>query len=405
MTVLKFRMIKRIVLGLLFLSQWLCAQETGYWDNIRVTNETVTLKRNEKKIVKSADFPVGTTEIVFRITSLDDNQKISSSLVSVLKSVPDPTGISQGSAGAVFLASTIAGDDKFKYAVFISAKEAEAYVKNEKSNTACYSQTTPVNKDAKLLNTTSGCLSAAPGKLWLVLESDNWFLNHKLHVEIVPWVDFKQSKGWNTVAKQDLVTLAKSLNVYTAVQNKDVFSGCFLERITSIFTYNEYKELLTQEKQQLIEKNVLICLEQINEKEAVLNVYRNEVTQLQKNKKYNEAITLLEQKIITSKTVKATDYNSLGYLYLITRQYQKALQVFQAGEKLDEANLALKMNLAHVYLFLDKKSNAKAIHKKYENENISVSESWKNKALQDIKTFEALGFDGKLLKSYKRFLD
>jgi len=57
----------------------------GYWDNIRTTNETVTLRAGEKKVVKSADFPEGTTEIVYRITLLDDNQKLSSSLVSVLK--------------------------------------------------------------------------------------------------------------------------------------------------------------------------------------------------------------------------------------------------------------------------------------------------------------------------------
>ncbi len=79
----------------------------GYWDNIRTTNETIILRAGEKKVIKTADFPEGTTEVVYRITILDDNQKVSSSLVSVLKAIPDPTGISQGAAGAVFLASTI----------------------------------------------------------------------------------------------------------------------------------------------------------------------------------------------------------------------------------------------------------------------------------------------------------
>jgi hypothetical protein len=48
---------------------------------------------------------------------LDDNQKIANSLVSLLKAVPDPTGISQG-LRAVFLLSRISGDDKSSYAVF-----------------------------------------------------------------------------------------------------------------------------------------------------------------------------------------------------------------------------------------------------------------------------------------------
>jgi hypothetical protein len=47
-------------------------------------------------VIKTDDFPVGTTELIYRITLLDDNQKIANSLVSLLKAVPDPTGISQG---------------------------------------------------------------------------------------------------------------------------------------------------------------------------------------------------------------------------------------------------------------------------------------------------------------------
>jgi len=43
---------------------------------------------------------------------------MANSLVSVLKSIPDPTGISQGSAGAVLLLSKISGEDKCKYAIF-----------------------------------------------------------------------------------------------------------------------------------------------------------------------------------------------------------------------------------------------------------------------------------------------
>jgi hypothetical protein len=38
---------------------------------------------------------LGTTELIFRITLLDDNQQMAGSLVSLLKAIPDPTGISQ----------------------------------------------------------------------------------------------------------------------------------------------------------------------------------------------------------------------------------------------------------------------------------------------------------------------
>jgi hypothetical protein len=39
----------------------------------------------DRIVIKTDDFPVGTTELIYRITLLDDNQKIANSLVSLLK--------------------------------------------------------------------------------------------------------------------------------------------------------------------------------------------------------------------------------------------------------------------------------------------------------------------------------
>ena len=106
------------------------AQKDGYWDKTRATTEEVTVSARNRIIIKTQDFPEGTTEVVFRITLLDKNQQMAGSLVSVLKSIPDPTGISQGSAGAVFILSKISGDDKCKYAVFSTADLASKYKEN-----------------------------------------------------------------------------------------------------------------------------------------------------------------------------------------------------------------------------------------------------------------------------------
>ena len=73
------------------------------------------------------DLPVGTTEFVYRITVLDENQKLTSSLVSVLKAIPDPSGISQGTAGAIHLTSAISGDDKCTFALFQEANAANLF--------------------------------------------------------------------------------------------------------------------------------------------------------------------------------------------------------------------------------------------------------------------------------------
>ena len=100
------------------------AQQDGYWDKDRSTTKEIKVSARDRIVIKTEDLPLGTTEIVYRITLLDENQQLASSLVSVLKSIPDPTGISQGSAGAVFVLSKISGDDKCTYAIFSSDKLA-----------------------------------------------------------------------------------------------------------------------------------------------------------------------------------------------------------------------------------------------------------------------------------------
>lgn len=92
---------KHYIFFLLF-STFSFAQQTGYWDNQRATTKEITLSAGKRTLIKSEDLPVGTTEFVYRITLLNDSQKLTSSLVSILKAIPDPTGVSQGAAGAVF---------------------------------------------------------------------------------------------------------------------------------------------------------------------------------------------------------------------------------------------------------------------------------------------------------------
>ena len=94
------------------------AQQDGYWDKERATTKEEVLSARKRIVINTEDLPIGTTEVVFRITLLDENQQMANSLVSVLKAIPDPTGISQGSAGAILLLSKISGDDTFKYAIF-----------------------------------------------------------------------------------------------------------------------------------------------------------------------------------------------------------------------------------------------------------------------------------------------
>ncbi|TBX69940.1 tetratricopeptide repeat protein [Flavobacterium silvisoli] len=383
---------------LLFVSVVSAQSKEGYWDNVRSTNETLGISSGKRKSIKTADFPEGTTEIVYRISLLDDNQKLSSSLVSVLKAIPDPTGISQGSAGAIFLLSTITGSDKCKYAVFTNEKDALEYEKSGVLKNACIVQDNPVNKEAKLLSANSKCLAARTKNLWFVFESTNWVMNEKVVLEVVPWIDYKLSSGWNTDTKKEVVSLCKSLDVTSSVAKKDLFCGVFLDMITEAYSYKDFKSLIQQERAKVVESFSEKALIKTGETKALVVSAKNEALQLFTKGKKQEAINLLQNTLDKNNSGVAADYNLLGRFYLLTRQFDKAMEVFSIAQQKDAANLAVKLNLAHTYLFKNEFSKAKEIYKQYKNQNISANVSWVQQTKADFQEFEKNGLNNSRFK-------
>jgi tetratricopeptide (TPR) repeat protein len=377
----------------------------GYWDNIRTTNETFTLKSNEKKYIKTADFPEGTTELVYRITVLDDNQKVSSSLVSVLKAIPDPTGISQGAAGAVFLLSTISGEDKCKYAIFTSNEVAENYIKTEKTTNACFVQETPINKEAKLLSSNSKCLTPNTKNLYFAFESDNWVMNEKISLEVVPWVTNKLSRGWNTDTKNEVINYSKKLKVYASLSEKGVFSSCFMNALVKDYTYTEYSSLTDVEKSVIAEKLTESCLIQSGEVKKYYNLFRDLAKTTFDKGNQEEAVNILQTKIIDKKRANAMDYFSLGRFYLLSKQFDKAEKAYNLGLKMDVNEINLQLELAHLYLFTDRLTQAKEIHKKYKNQNVFPKISWTEQTKSDFKLFEKYNLPNKNFNKILRILE
>lgn len=360
----------------------------GAWDNIRTTNETFLLKSNEKKLVKSADFPLGTTEAVFRITLLDDNQKLSGSLVSVLKSIPDPTGISQGAAGGVFLLSAISGEDKCTYTIFRSAADAENYIGTGKKINACFVQQTPVNKEVKLLSSDSKCLESSTRNLYFVFESDNFFFREKVVLEIVPWVNSKLSRGWDKQAKNVLLEVANGLGFTRNLLNREVFNALFIEYIENKFTYQEYGQLLKAEKTRLIETAVEESLKKSGELEKYYNAIRERSQRLFIDGKTEAAIDLINVEMIAKKRASYRDYGILGDYHLITGQFSKAEVYYKEGLKQNPGEILFELNLAHVYMFTGRLQQSKEIHRKYKNENLSLGKSWVAQTKKDFREFE-----------------
>jgi hypothetical protein len=370
--------------------QVLFAQKEGYWDKERSTTKEVVVSARDRILIKIDDLPTGTTEVIYRITLLDKNQQMANSLVSVLKAIPDPTGISQGSAGAVFLVSKISGDDKCKYAIFSKSDAANNYVTIGNTEEACFIQDEPVSKDAKRLSMDKSTCLKSNNLLWFGFESKNWIMNQKIVLEVVPWVDYKLSRGWTKENRKAIIDQCKTSNLAQKMTNSGDFCVCVSDKIQSKYSFKEFQKLLIEERNKAFKDFGTICFNETGASDAFNSDLRTQATVLAKKGGYGAAIAKMNTIIYNGKA-KVTDYNTLGYYYLITKQYSKALKVLQQGEKLDATELLIQLNLAHAYLLNGNYKSAKAIHKTYSNQNVTDSLSWIQKTKLDFEAFQKAG--------------
>lgn len=376
-----------------FLAQSAFSQQDGYWDKDRATTKEIVVSAGEKITVKTEDLPIGTTEIVYRITILDENQQMASSLSSLLKAIPDPSGISQGAAGAVFLTSKISGDDKCRYGIFSSNAFAKEYKEKGKTDNACLFQNTAVNKEARRLSVDkSSCLKTGQDYLWFGFESMNWIMKQKIVLEIVPWVDNKLSRGWTLENRQTIIKHIKTSDLAKKMLNSDDFSLCILEKMQKCYKFQEFQNLLAIEKTKALKDFGNACLSEKPANKSILTSIRLDAMQYFKNKKYEQAIDLLQTGVIENGNAAVLDYNAMGQYYLYSKQFDKALRALKDGESRDASELLIQLNMAHVYLLKGDYKKAKEIHKKYKGQNVTTTLSWKAKTQFDIEDLKKAGF-------------
>ncbi|BDB53030.1 tetratricopeptide repeat protein [Flavobacterium ammonificans] len=382
----------------------LFAQKEGYWDKERSTTKEVVVSARDRILIKIDDLPTGTTEVIYRITLLDKNQQMANSLVSVLKAIPDPTGISQGSAGAVFLVSKISGDDKCKYAIFSKDDAANNYVTTGNTEEACFIQDEPVSKDAKRLSMDKSTCLKSNNLLWFGFESKNWIMNQKIVLEVVPWVDYKLSRGWTKENRKAIIDQCKTSNLAQKMTNSGDFCVCVSDKIQSKYSFKEFQKLLIEERNKAFKDFGTICFNETGASDAFNSDLRTQAAVLAKKGSYGAAIAKMNT-IINNGKAKVTDYNTLGYYYLITKQYSKALKILQEGEKLDTTELLIQLNLAHAYLLNGNYKSAKAIHKTYSNQNVTDSLSWTQKTKLDFDAFQKVGIQDENFNAVLKILE
>lgn len=398
-------MIHKILTLLVFSTTFSFAQQDGFWDKERAFTKEIKLSSGNRVVVKIDDLPEGASEFVYRISLIDENSKITNSLASVLKMIPDPTGISQGTAGAITLTNSFYGDDTCLFGIFTSEKSSNQFLVDGKLDKACYAIKEPVNKDSKVISIkNTKCFENAPS-IWFAFENKNWVLSTKIVLEVVAWVDVKASRGWNLETKKELISIGKKLEWYKKSPNQDVFLAQFITIFTEKYKFSEFQQLLSVEKTKAIKEVQEIALKKSNQYENYLNTIRVDAVKLYNENKVDKAISKIQDEIIFNKAATAVDYGLLGHFYLFSKQFTKAEENLNKAIALDKTDLTHQLHLAHVYLFTDRVSEAKDLHNQFKTQNITAQVSWINQTKSDFSEFEKKGFPMANFKKIMRILE
>ncbi len=215
-------------------------------------------------------------------------------------------------------------------------------------------------------------------------------MNQKIVLEVVPWVNYKLSRGWTKENRKTIIDQCKTSNLAQKMPNPNDFCVCVSDKIQAQYTLKEFQKLLIEERAKAFKDFGMLCFNETGAFNAMNADLRSQAAALAKKGNYGAAIAKMNA-IINNRKGTALDYNTLGCYYLLTKQYGKALKVLKESEQLDPSELVIQLNLAHAYLLNGNYKQAKTIHKTYSNQNVTDSLSWTQKTKLDFEAFQKAG--------------
>ncbi len=227
-------------------------------------------------------------------------------------------------------------------------------------------------------------------------------MNQKIILEIVPWVDNKLSRGWNLENRKKIISQCKTSDLVKNLPNSDDFCVCILEKLQKEYKFQEFEKLLAIEKSKILNDLGNNCKTETGTATAIYDNLRQKALSYTDKGNRTEAISNFLT-IINDNKATAVDYSNIGINYIYTRQFDKAIKYLKEGEKMDNAELLVKINLAHAYLLNNDYKSAKQLHNKYKLQNVTALQSWKNRTKEDFLNFKKAGIQNnnfdRILKS------
>lgn len=360
--------------------------EDGYWDSERATEKKIPLSDGNRTWVR-VNIPAGTTQLIYRVSFLDENGEIRNSLASTLSNVPSASA--QGVSAALSLLNTIGGDNKGTFYIFTNDEGANNYFKNGILSKPCYrsSQGIPAEKGFLKLEE-NGCLTSNTDYLYFAFYNGNDIDDMKIVLEVMPWVDNIASRGWTKEIKEKFVK--GCMSDYKELTQPEEVCQCILDKLQGAYKIQDFQQMAESEINKITSDFTKECISETGEDENQLNIDRDNADDLAEKGQYGEAIGKLLP-IVESGKANGIDYNNIGYYYIMTKQYLRSIKYLKEGEKLDETELLIKGNLAHAYLFNGDIDQAKTIYLKYKTQNIDEKTSWVDMVKSDFELFKKQG--------------
>lgn len=174
------------------------------------------------------------------------------------------------------------------------------------------------------------------------------------------------------------------------MQNSDDFCICIEEKIEKKYKFQEFQKLLPIEQAKNYKTFGENCFIETGALKTQNDALRAAAQRFEKNADYSNAIAQYHQIIATQKA-NTSDYSAIGYNYILTKQYAKAIQFLNQGQQADPTELLIQLRLAHAYLLNNQYQNAKALHKTYQYQNVTSTQSWAEQTQNDFKIFKNAG--------------
>lgn len=349
----------------------------GYWDVVRSPLKKFQLQPHTVRMYE-IDIPYGTTQLVYRLTVLQTSQDIPNKLAGIASSFKTPEALIAGAA--LKLGSALIGTDKCSFYIYQNKKDAL----NNVGKNACDAIPNATQCNGYLNNK---CITIYSNKIYVVVETININFPSNIVIEILPWVEPDKERGWSKEA------IIKTKEVLVKDYNEDIID-CIAEKLVKDYSVMELVKIGAENEKKVLDEYSMACLDELGISKDLYNEidnnYRNEADSLIGIKKYTDAIDIYLM-LDEDTSANDMDYNSLGWCYLLTKQYLKAIKYLKKGEKIDETNLLIQENLAHAYLLSNNFEKAKEIYIKYKGFNVDETQSWEDSVKEDFKTFAEMG--------------